>query len=235
MARPARPWFRFYVEAMSDPKMRRLSPAQKWLWVAVLAASRQSCMPGFLMVSERVPYSWADLADYAGMKLREVERGTDLLTELGMIEFDPDLGAWCVPKWNDRQYESDSSTERTAKHRHNERGNNGETTAVGTPPETETETESERGAVNGAAAPKRVASGPRRKRKVTPVPASFELTDDRLAWCRESQPGLDPFAATQEWLTACAAKDLQYVDWDAAWKNAMRRAARWHQTSGVRR
>ena len=46
MPRVARPWFRFYVEAMRDPKMRRLSPAERWLWVAVLAACRESWIPG---------------------------------------------------------------------------------------------------------------------------------------------------------------------------------------------
>lgn len=140
MPRTARPWFRFYVEAMRDPKMRRLSPPQRWLWVAILAAARESCLPGFLFIAEGVPMSWGDLADYAGMKLREVEQGTDLMSDLRMLEFDHNVRAWFVPAWNDRQYESDNTTERTRKHRRR----NVPTLLDGTPPETEADTEPEK-------------------------------------------------------------------------------------------
>lgn len=143
MPRAARPWFRFYVEAMRDPKMRRLTPAQRWLWVAVLAAARESCLAGFLFIAEGVPMSWDDLADYAGMKLREVEQGIERMRELGMLVHDDHVGAWHVPAWNDRQYESDNTTERTRKHRSNERGRNVPTTPEGTPPETEADTDTE--------------------------------------------------------------------------------------------
>lgn len=95
--------------------------------------------------------------------------------------------------------------------------------------------EKERETRDAPAAPSRVASGPRRKRPLTPVPETFELTDERLEWCRENCPNLDAVAATQEWLTSCKAKDFRYANWDAAWQNAMRRATRWHKTSEVRR
>lgn len=141
MARPARPWFRFYVEAMRDPKMRRLTPTQRWLWVAILAAVRESYLPPFLMVAEGVPYSWGDLADYAGVKVKDVELGTDLMHDLGMLAYDKDFGAWFLPKWNERQYESDDVTKRVKRFR--ERHSNVSETAVETPPETDTETETE--------------------------------------------------------------------------------------------
>ena len=117
MARPKRPWFRVYVEITRDPKIRRLTPEQRWLWIVVMSAARASCIPGFLMVSERVAYSWEDLADQAGMRVRAVEAGADLMDRLGMIEFDDLLGAWHVVNWDERQYESDDVTKRTAKHR----------------------------------------------------------------------------------------------------------------------
>lgn len=74
-----------------------------------------------------------------------------------------------------------------------------------------------------------------RRKPARSVPDKFELTDERLEWVNNAVPGLDPFAATQEWLTACKAKDLRYADWEAAWHNAMRRAARWHRTEQVKR
>ena len=71
MPRPARPWFRFYVEALSDRKLRRLTPAQRWLWVAVLGAARQSPIPGHLMVSEREPMDAHDLADKISGQIKD--------------------------------------------------------------------------------------------------------------------------------------------------------------------
>ncbi|MCL6443142.1 MAG: hypothetical protein K6T83_06760 [Alicyclobacillus sp.] len=35
-------WFRFYTEAISDTKIRRLPPAQRWLWVVMLSLARKS-------------------------------------------------------------------------------------------------------------------------------------------------------------------------------------------------
>lgn len=124
MARPQRPWFRFYVESMRDPKIRRLSPSQRWLWTSVLSAARESCIPGWLMVSVKTPFSCGDLADYAGMKLREVETGLGVMDGIGLIEWDTNLGAWMVPKFSERQYESDTSTQRTRKHRSTEQVGN---------------------------------------------------------------------------------------------------------------
>lgn len=119
MAPPKRPWFRFYTEALTDPKLRRLTPAQRWLFVAVLGAARSSCVPGVLLLTEREPLTAADLADLAGMPEKATKDGLAAMDRLGLIQMDDDLGAWRVPKWGDRQFESDDTTARTSKHRKN--------------------------------------------------------------------------------------------------------------------
>lgn len=121
MARPKRPWFRVYVEMIRDKKLRRLTPAQRWLWVVIMACARESPLPGFLMLSVSVALSWEDVADAAGMKVKEVEAGAEVMHLLEMIDFDSDLKAWFLPKWNERQYESDDITQRTASYRERER------------------------------------------------------------------------------------------------------------------
>ena len=143
MARPKRPWFRFYVEAVRDPKMNRLTPAQKWLWVAMLAAARESSASGRLMLSERLALTPDDLAHLSGLKTKEVEQGLVLMEELGMIEHDEEVDAWKIAKWEERQFESDDVAARTAKHRSKVADRNVPTTLPGTPPETETDTETE--------------------------------------------------------------------------------------------
>ena len=122
MPRPARPWFRFYVEAIRDPKMDRLTPSERWLWVVILAAARQSPEPGYLMIAEGVAMGWTDLVRASGMKLKEVEHGTDLMTDMKMLAFED--GRWFVPAFQHRQFESDDVTARTAKHRSKEHDGN---------------------------------------------------------------------------------------------------------------
>ncbi len=136
MSRPARPWFRFYTEAMGDPKLRTLSPAHRWLWVGVLAAARQSPLAGVLLVAEDIPHTIATLADYVALKERDVDAGMTELQKRGCVERDI-LGCWTVPKFQERQYESDNSTKRTRKHR----SGNGDGNVPGTDQKTETETE----------------------------------------------------------------------------------------------
>lgn len=146
MAPPKRPWFRFYTEALTDPKVRRLTPEERWLWVAILGAARQSPRPGWLMLTATIPLDFDDLAALAGMTVGRVVKGTDKMQDLGMIGYDTEVKAWFVPSWDDRQFESDDVAARTKKHRRKnteaapmERSINGDSGADGTPPETETE------------------------------------------------------------------------------------------------
>lgn len=148
MPRPSRPWFRFYVEAVHDRKLRRLKPEYRWLFVACLAAARQSCEPGWLLVGANDPMQWEDVCDFAAMPLKAVEPGMDALQEAGVLGYDQQRKAWFVPAWDHRQYESDDTTARTRKHRGKERSNdvpgNVPTFVVGTgigSPETDTETD----------------------------------------------------------------------------------------------
>lgn len=160
MAPPKQPWFRFYVEATTDRKLRRISPAQRWLWVAVLCAAKQSPQEGWLLLTDREPLTVDDIADLAGMKPKEVQAGLGRMVELGLLVHDQEAGALRIVAWANRQYASDDSTARTRKHRSRDvptsppppddgtshpRPRNGEATPKErrrNGPETETETES---------------------------------------------------------------------------------------------
>lgn len=146
MPRPSRPWFRFYVEAVHDRKLRRLKPEYRWLFVACLAAARQSCEPGVLLVGHNDPMGIADLADFAGMSSKETAAGMAALVTVGVIDWDVEDDVYSVPAWGDRQYESDDVTARTRKHRRERSKDvprNVPGTPEGTPPETETEADTE--------------------------------------------------------------------------------------------
>lgn len=130
MPRPSRPWFRFYVEAFGDLKLRRLTPEQRWVWVAVLGAARQSCEPGRLLIAPGVPMSDLDLSAFSNVTPSKVVKALRAMESLGMVSLDGDT--WTVPRWGDRQFESDDVTERTRKHRAQERGRNVPTLFEGT-------------------------------------------------------------------------------------------------------
>lgn len=116
MAPPKRPWFRLYTEAFSDRKLRRLAPAERWLFVAVLGAARQSPVPGVLLITETEPLTVEDLADFAGMKERDVTVAIEKMDRLGLV-YERSDGALVVTKWEARQFEADDVTARTRKHR----------------------------------------------------------------------------------------------------------------------
>jgi hypothetical protein len=137
MTRPARPWFRFYVEAVHDRKVRRLKPEQRWLFVAMLAAARQSPKAGWLYVGDDDPMGWDDLVDVAALTRRQVEQGVAALIEAGVVRRTDEC--WFFPNWDDRQYESDTSTDRVQRFR--ERRGNVAKGLPETPPETETDTD----------------------------------------------------------------------------------------------
>lgn len=114
MAPKPMPWFRFYCEAMQDRKLRRLPVVQRWTWVAVLSAARQSPKPGLLLVGAD-PMNEEDLADIAGVSVKDARASLEAFAAGGLIE-DVD-GVWSVVAWGKRQYDSDNSTKRVRKHR----------------------------------------------------------------------------------------------------------------------
>lgn len=149
MPRKPQPWFRFYVEAFSDRKLRRLSPSQRWLWVAILGAARESHEPGKLLIAEGMPMTHKELAQYADVPLREVVKTLTAMQNMGMIRGDDPI---TVVNWDQRQFQSDDVTARTEafRERSKERSNdvptnNHENVRSNVPrvraTETETETE----------------------------------------------------------------------------------------------
>lgn len=133
MPRKPMPWFRLYVETFTDPKVRSLSPAHRWLWTAVLGAARQSPTPGVLLVAEGVPMSVDVLADFAGLSKAETKRGLAALEKLRMVENDD--GITSVIRWESRQFESDDVTARTKRHKAKTADRNVPTSFDGTAPE----------------------------------------------------------------------------------------------------
>ena len=108
-------WFRLYTEISHDRKLRRLTPASRWLWIVLLAIAKESPCPGWLFLAEGVPVTLDDLADMAAISLEEVEAGLSGFVDQRMIEKAD--GVWRLLNWDKRQFVSDSGKERVQKYR----------------------------------------------------------------------------------------------------------------------
>lgn len=103
-------WFRFYDDAMNDPKIIMLSDAMKWSWVTLLCVASQN--------DGRIPS-----VDHAAIGLRvKKHKAAEIITVLvtkGLL--DPVAGGYFEPhNWSKRQFKSDNDTttaERQARYR----------------------------------------------------------------------------------------------------------------------
>lgn len=103
---PNKPWFRFYSEVPDDAKVQALSGDLFKLWVNVLciASRHDGVVPGM-----------KEMTFTLRMTPAEVTGGMDALKKAGLFER---VAEAIVPhNWNGRQFQSDSSTERTRRYR----------------------------------------------------------------------------------------------------------------------
>ena len=114
-------WFRLYHEILDDPKVGTLSDEQFRLWIEILCLASISRDSGNtdLTVTET---EW---------KLRRnVNETLQELLHRGLVTFQKRFDGKetiCVPKWNIRQYQSDTSTPRVQKYRMKRCSNGDET------------------------------------------------------------------------------------------------------------
>lgn len=139
-------WFRFYVEALHDPKVQRLAPADFKLWVNLLCLAKIANGAGRLPDDVQMAYA----VRYRPTRLRTA---LERLAGAGLVH--EDCHGWRIHGWEKRQFESDSSTARVKRHRFR----NVSSAVTVTAPEAEAETETDTEAEQLAATP-HMAAGP---------------------------------------------------------------------------
>ena len=136
------PWFRYYAEALEDPKVQRLPDAMFKTWVNFLCLATRN--EGILPPLE-------DIAFALRLSERDTQKRLDALISSGLIDKD---GETLIPhNWNGRQFKSDDSKERVKRYRDRYKkqdGNvtesatrNGDVTLQDTDSDTDTDTEKE--------------------------------------------------------------------------------------------
>jgi hypothetical protein len=119
-------WFRFYGDAVNDPKVQSLDAPLFKMWVNILClASKQNGQ----LVTQQLPFQLRMDNDVTSTSLT-------LLEEAGLIKRQ---GLYVYPhNWDKRQFKSDTSAERTKRYRDRLRD------VTVTPPDTDTDTEQKR-------------------------------------------------------------------------------------------
>ncbi len=128
-------WFRFYSDAMRNPRVARLSDKEFRLWVELLAVAAEH---------DGVIPPLGDLKYLLKRRLDHLSTGVQHLISIGLIDLLED--GYEPHNWAKFQYKSDVSTERVHKHR-------AKRNVSETPPDTETDTERAKANALGAAAP----------------------------------------------------------------------------------
>ena len=122
-------WFRFYSEALHDPKVRRLPGGLFKDWVLILCIANEGKPRGVL----------PSVADIAYHFSRSPAKAETLLADLqGRGLLDDVDGNLAPHNWDQRQFLSDDVAARVRKHRNGVTGNVTKPLRV-TPPDTETE------------------------------------------------------------------------------------------------
>lgn len=104
---PSRGWFRFYSEAVEDPKVQKLTPSLFKVWVNLLCVASQN--GGVLL-------SVGDMAFKLRMSEHDMQSSLDELIMLGLVDI-IEPGKLIPHNWLQRQYVSDLSTERVKRFR----------------------------------------------------------------------------------------------------------------------
>lgn len=142
-------WFRHYAGMMADPKFGAVARRSKTSRAEVLFV--WGCILESAAESESAAYDWD--ADLCGELLNCESERTQLIHD--EMQRSGLVADGRVVSWDRRQFVSDTSTERSRRHRATKR--NGDATlqsVAASPPETETETDT---VPNGTATPESVA------------------------------------------------------------------------------
>jgi hypothetical protein len=121
-------WFRFYDEFLDDTKVAMMSDTDQLLWVKALCLANSDKQRGHIKLSDE------EICWKLRILIEQWRSAIDKFRAKGMIEHCE--GGYKITNWTDRQFCSDSSTERVATHREKKKqGCNVTLNVAATPPD----------------------------------------------------------------------------------------------------
>lgn len=203
----ANPWFRMYAEFATDAKVQMLSEAMQRRYLMLMCLRCSNAL--VTLQDEEIAFQLR----ISGDELAETKA---LFIKKGFID-----SAWNLLNWEKRQFASDSSKDRVAKHRalqkqKQEQARNGDVTLHETKAnglDTDTDTEQSNSAPS--------AKSPRG----TSLRADWQLPDDWKAWATKERPDIDVVTVAEsfrDYWVAKPGKEGRKSDWQATWRNWVR-------------
>lgn len=115
------PWFRMYSDVLTDRKISKICKNTGHskalvigLWTCLLSLASESPTRGTLLLSDDIPYTYEDLEDETGLPTETIAQLLEEYRSFGMVS---GTGIMKISKWDQRQYKSDTSTERVKAYR----------------------------------------------------------------------------------------------------------------------
>lgn len=199
-------WFRFYNEALDDPKIQKLDGETFKAWINLLCLCARN---------DGLPHSVNDIAFALRLDFHGCSTVLSRLADGGLLDR-LNGGAngmhYAVHGWDKRQYKSDTSTDRVKRFR--ERSSNATETVIETAPDTDTDTETDKS--NNY---KRTALATRLPDDWNPSNADIEFANQTgVDWIKNAEIFRD------YWVAQPGVKGRK-ANWSATWRNWVRRAS----------
>ncbi len=209
------PWFRMYAEFAHDPKVQMLPEVMQRRYVMLMCMRCSNAL---------VTLQADEIAFHLRIDAAQLEETKALFLAKGFIN-----EAWELLNWEKRQFSSDTSAQRVAKHRAAKKAaeeavRNGHVTlpqqksnALDTDTDTDTDTEEKRRA--------KATSKAEAKATASRLPADWSASADDIEFCKAERPDLVPTQTEQRfrdyWIAQPGVKGRK-ADWPATWRNWVR-------------
>jgi len=204
------PWFRMYGEAVDDEKLRLLAFEDRWHFVALLCCKTQGILDEGSAIMHR------KVAVKLGVDMRTLEEIVRRLAEVELI----DEKTLQPIAWENRQFKSDSSKERTQKYRERmKRHSDGVVTVQETDTEADTDTDTER--LEATSLPDLPPM--KTDRRKTRLPPDWDLPTTWMLWAMKERPELDVEAVSNQFRDYWVGTGKTMANWEAVWRNWIRR------------
>jgi hypothetical protein len=193
-----------YSEFASDPKVQSMSEAMQRRLMMLLCLRCSNTL---------VTLQDDEIAFALRISTEELAETKALFLRKGFVN-----EAWEIANWDKRQFVSDSSAVRVARHRANKKQEAEQASNVTVTPQIQNRTDTEQNQNREEkAAPQAAARKPSRK---TPLPENFCISEAVRSWAASNGvQNLDRHFAS--FVTKVKANGYTYVDWDAAFRNAI--------------
>jgi len=214
-----------YAEFAHDPKVQMLTEVMQRRYVMLMCMRCSNAL---------VTLQADEIAFHLRIDAAQLEETKTLFLAKGFIN-----EAWELLNWEKRQFSSDTSAQRVAKHRAakkaaEEAARNGHVTlpqqksnALDTDTDTDTDTEEKSRA--------KATSKAEAKATASRLPADWSASADDIEFCKAERPDLVPAQTEQRfrdyWIAQPGVKGRK-TDWPATWRNWVRNERAPHGATG---